>query len=225
MSVAPHFADRADAGRRLAAAITGSGWAAAPHEEAPAPEAGLGREPSAGVVVLGLARGGIPVAAEVADALGARLDVLVVRKVGHPRQPEYALGAVSEDGVVLPEGLAPDAVSEQLDQASRQAGALRGDRAPEPLRGRTAIVVDDGLATGRSMAAALATVRQRGAARVAVAVPVAAGPAFRLLEEAGFEAHSVGVVEPPDFFAVGQFYDDFRQVTDEEAAALLSARA
>jgi len=206
MRVAPHFADRADAGRRLAMTI-----------------AGLGREVSTGIVVLGLARGGIPVAAQVAEALGAALDALVVRKVGHPHQPEYALGAVSEDGVVLPEGLPPEAVSEQLERALRQAEALRGDRAPEPLRGRTAIVVDDGLATGRSMAAALATVRQRGAARVAAAVPIAAGPSFRLLEEAGVEVHAVGVVEPPDFFAVGQFYEDFRQVTDKEAAALLTA--
>lgn len=206
MRVAPHFADRADAGRRLAATIEG-----------------LGREASTGIVVLGLARGGIPVAAQVADALGAALDALVVRKVGHPDQPEYALGAVSEDGVVLPEGLPPEAVSEQLERARRQAETLRGDHAPEPLRGRTAIVVDDGLATGRSMATALATVRQRGAARVAAAVPIAAGPSFRLLEEAGVEAYAVGVVEPPDFFAVGQFYDDFRQVTDKQAGALLTA--
>ncbi len=206
MSDAPHFADRADAGRRLAAVL-----------------AGRRGEPSAGIVVLGLARGGIAVAAEVADALGARLDALVVRKVGHPRQPEYALGAVSEDGVVLPEELAGEAVDEQLVRARRQAGTLREDRPPEPLRGRTAIVVDDGLATGRSMATALATVRQRGALRVAVAVPVAAGPAFRLLEEAGVEAYAVGVVEPPDFVAVGQFYDDFRQVSDRKAAALVTA--
>ena len=206
MSGGPHFADRAEAGRRLAAAITG-----------------LSPEISGEIVVLGLARGGIPVAAQVADGLGARLDALVVRKVGHPHQPEYALGAVSEDGVVLPEELSPEAVSEQLDRARRQAGALRGDRPPEPLAGATAIVVDDGLATGRSMATALETVRRRGAGRMAVAVPVAAGPSFRLLRESGVEAYALGVVEPPDFFAVGQFYDDFRQVTDEKAAALLTA--
>jgi putative phosphoribosyl transferase len=202
MASAPHFADRADAGRRLAAAL-------------PALEQG--------VVVLGLARGGIPVAAQVAAALEAPLDALVVRKVGHPRQPEYALGAVSEDGVVLPEGLPEDAVAEQLERARAQAGALRGGRPPVELAGRAAVVVDDGLATGRSMATALATVRRRGAAHVAVAVPVAAAPAFEALQKAGVEAHAAGVVDPPEFLAVGQFYDDFRQVSDEEAAAALSA--
>jgi putative phosphoribosyl transferase len=200
MVAAPHFADRADAGRRLARVLP--------------PEAG-------GAVVLGLARGGIPVAAEVARALGAELDALVVRKVGHPRQPEYALGAVSEDGVVLPEGLPNDPVAVQLQRAREQAEALRGGRPPTALTGRTAVIVDDGLATGRSMATALETVRRRGAARVAVAVPVAAAPAFRALTEAGVDVYAAGVVEPPEFVAVGQFYDDFRQVDDEEAAACL----
>jgi putative phosphoribosyl transferase len=199
----PHFADRADAGRRLAAAIAGV-----------LPE-------DATTVVLGLARGGIPVAAEVARALGGRLDALVVRKVGHPRQPEYALGAVSEDGVVLPEGLPPAAVEEQLERARSQAAALRGDQAAEPVAGRTAIIVDDGLATGRSMATALESVSRRGAARVAVAVPVAAGPALRALEEHCVETYAVGVVEPPEFLAVGQFYDDFAQVGDAAVTALL----
>ena len=211
MQGAPHFSDRADAGRQLAAAIAAAG--------------GAPSEGSAPSLVLGLARGGIPVAAEVARALGARLDALVVRKVGHPRQPEYALGAVSEDGTVLPEGLPAEAVGEQLDRARSQARALRGGRAPEPVEGRVAIVVDDGLATGRSMAVALETVHERGPARVAVAVPVAAGPAYRGLVEAGVEVHAVGVVEPPQFLAVGQFYADFGQVTDEQAAALLSASA
>ena len=113
-------------------------------------------------LILGLARGGVPVAAEVAAALGADLDVLVVRKVGHPAQPEYALGAVSEDGVVAPDGLSPDLVAPQLQRARAQALALRGDRPRIPLEGRTAVVVDDGLATGRSMAVAL---RDRGSPR------------------------------------------------------------
>lgn len=197
------FADRADAGRRLAAAL--------PPLEADA-------------VVLGLARGGMPVAHEVSAARGLPLDVMVVRKVGHPRQPEYALGAVSEDGVTLPEGLPENLVAAQLDQAREQALVLRAGREREPLRDRPVVVVDDGLATGRSMAVALATARRAGAVRLVMAVPVASGPGLR--ELAGeCEAHAVAVVEPPEFLAVGQFYDDFSQVDDAAVAALLRRSA
>jgi putative phosphoribosyl transferase len=175
-------------------------------------------------VVLGLARGGVPVAAEVAEALGAPLDVLVVRKVGHPAQPEYALGAVSEDGVALPEGLPAELVEPQLEEARAQAQRLRAGRARVPVEGRTAIIVDDGLATGRSMTAAIEDVARQGASRVVMAVPVASGPGMRALA-AHCEAHVALVVEPPEFFAVGQFYVDFSQVSDDEVAALLrSAR-
>jgi predicted phosphoribosyltransferase len=132
---------------------------------------------------------------------------------------------VSEDGVVLPEGLPEQIVVEQLARAREQATALRGERPPATVRGVTSIIADDGLATGRSMATALETVRRRQAAHVAVAVPVAAGPALRALEEAGVQVHLIGAVEPPEFVAVGQFYEDFEQVTDEQAAALLSAAA
>lgn len=194
------FADRADAGRRLAAALP----------------------PLEGdVLVLGLARGGVPVAAEVARELPAPLDVLVVRKVGHPAQPEYALGAVSEDGVALPEDLPPAMVEPQLERARRQADELRRGRDRARIAGRCAVVVDDGLATGRSMAVALATVEGHGAARVVMAVPVAAGPGFRRLGER-FEVHALEVLEPPDFFAVGQFYSDFLQVDDDEVTRLLA---
>jgi putative phosphoribosyl transferase len=193
------FADRADAGRRLASALP-------PLEP--------------GAVVLGLARGGVPVAHEVSAARGLPLDVLVVRKVGHPRQPEYALGAVSEDGVTLPEGLPENLVAAQLEQARAQALALRAGRGREPLRDRPVVVVDDGLATGRSMAVALATARRAGAARLVMAVPVASGPGFRELA-AECEAYAVALVEPPEFLAVGQFYDDFSQVEDADVAALL----
>jgi putative phosphoribosyl transferase len=193
------FADRADAGRRLAAVL--------PPLDADG-------------VVLGLARGGVPVAHEVSAARGLPLDVLVVRKVGHPRQPEYALGAVSEDGVTLPEGLPEKLVGSQLEQARAQALALRAGREREPLRDRPVVVVDDGLATGRSMAVALATARRAGAARLVMAVPVASGPGFRELA-AECEAYAVALVEPPEFLAVGQFYDDFSQVDDADVAALL----
>ncbi len=193
------FADRADGGRQLAAALPPL-------------------EPDA--VVLGLARGGVPVAHEVAAAGDLPLDVLVVRKVGHPRQPEYALGAVSEDGVTLPEGLPEELVAPQLERAREQALALRAGREREPLRKRPVVIVDDGLATGRSMAVAIETARRAGAARLVIGVPVASGPGLRELA-AECEAHAVAVVEPPEFLAVGQFYDDFSQVDDAEVAALL----
>jgi putative phosphoribosyl transferase len=203
--MAPHgvFADRAAAGRRVAEIL---------------PE--LGDDP----LVLGLARGGVPVAAEVAAALKAPLDVLVVRKVGHPAQLEYALGAVSEDGVVLPAGLAQDLIEPQLERARAQAVALRRGRPRLAIEGRCAVVVDDGLATGRSMATALETVARHHAARVVMAVPVAAAPGLRELR-GRWEAHAALVVEPPDFLAVGQFYQDFAQVSDDEAAELLAAFA
>ncbi|HEX2397957.1 MAG TPA: phosphoribosyltransferase family protein [Solirubrobacteraceae bacterium] len=196
-----HFADRVDAGRRLA-------------ESLPPIEGD--------VVVLGLARGGVPVAAEVARSLGAPLDVLVVRKVGHPAQPEYALGAVSEDGVALPQDLPPELVAPQLERARRQAESLRRGRSRLVLGDRVVVVVDDGLATGRSMAAALETVSRHRPERVTMAVPVASGPGLRELQER-WEAWAPMVVEPPEFFAVGQFYRDFAQVDDDKVAALLGS--
>jgi putative phosphoribosyl transferase len=203
MAVVRAFADRADAGRRLAAVLPPL-------------------EPDA--VVLGLARGGVPVAHEVAAAKGLPLDVLVVRKVGHPHQPEYALGAVSEDGVALPDGLPEELVAPQLARAREQAVALRAGAPRQPLAGRAVVVVDDGLATGRSMAVALETARRAGAARLVMGVPVASGPGLRdRAREA--EAYAVAVVEPPEFLAVGQFYEDFSQVDDAEVAALLRAAA
>lgn len=197
------FADRLDAGRQLAAAL--------PALEGP-------------IVVLGLARGGVPVAAEVAAGLGAALDVLVVRKVGHPAQPEYALGAVSEDGVVLPADLPDDLVAPQLERARGQAVALRGERGRCELRQRMVVVVDDGLATGRSMLTALESVVAHGPARVLVAVPVASGPGLRELRER-WEVVAPVVLEPPDFVAVGQFYADFAQVEDAQVRGLLGGGA
>jgi putative phosphoribosyl transferase len=194
----PRFADRASAGRRLADALPDI------------PDA----------VVAGLARGGVPVAAEVAHALRAPLDVLVVRKIGHPQQPEYALGAVTEDGVAVPPDVPAELAQPQLERARELARCLRGDVPALPLAGRAAVIVDDGLATGRTMTAALESAERRGARRVVAAVPVASGPAFRALSER-WEVHALTVVEPPAFFAVGQFYLDFRQVGDEEVTRLL----
>lgn len=197
------FVDRLDAGRQLATAL--------PALEGPA-------------VVLGLARGGVPVAGEVAAALGAWLDVLVVRKIGHPAQPEYALGAVSEDGVVLPADLPDELVAPQLERARHQALALRGERARCELRERMVVVVDDGLATGRSMLTAVESVVVHGPARVLVAVPVASGPGLRDLRQ-HCEVVAPLVLEPPDFVAVGQFYADFEQVQDAQVRELLGCGA
>jgi putative phosphoribosyl transferase len=147
---------------------------------------------------------------------------MTVRKVGHPAQPEFALGAVSETGVVDPPDLPAQLAEPELARAREQATRLRSGRAAIDLRGRTAIVVDDGLATGHTMAAALESADAAGAARVVMAVPVAAGPGFRELA-ARFEAFALEVVEPPAFFAVGQFYADFEQVPDEAVVALLAA--
>ena len=202
MARARAFANRAEAGRRLVEALP----------------------PLEGdVLVLGMARGGVPVAAEVAGALGVSLDVLVVRKVGHPAQREYALGAVSEDGVVLPPGVPTELVEPQLAQAREQAQRLRAGRERTPIAGRTVVVVDDGLATGRSMAVALESVERHGAGRVLMAVPVASGPGLRELS-GRWEAVAPLVVEPPEFFAVGQFYADFSQVEDEEVVRWLAER-
>ncbi|MDX6699698.1 MAG: putative phosphoribosyl transferase [Solirubrobacteraceae bacterium] len=203
MARARSFADRAAAGRRLAEVLP---------------------DPGGDPLVVGLARGGVPVAAEVADALGAPLDVLVVRKVGHPAQREYALGAVSEEGVVLPPGIPSRLVEPQLELAREQALALRAGRERAPVAGRNVIVVDDGLATGRSMAVALEAMERQGAGRVIMAVPVASGPGLRDLGER-WDSHAALVVEPPAFLAVGQFYDDFSQVEDEEVARILAERA
>jgi putative phosphoribosyl transferase len=182
-------------------------------------------------VVVGIPRGGVPVAAEVASALGAPLDVVVVRKIGAPQNPEYAIGALAEGGVhVLSEeavralGLAEEQcealiarVADELEQRLRR---YRGARPPVELTGRTVILIDDGLATGRSALAAVRSLRRRGAARVILAVPVGARMSAQELSD---EADEVVCVEMPvDLWAVGYWYGDFRPTTDAEVAALLT---
>ncbi|MGY1636193.1 phosphoribosyltransferase family protein [Geodermatophilus sp. SYSU D00742] len=206
------FHDRRDAGRRLAPLL----------------------EPLRGsdVVVLGLPRGGVPVAFEVARALGAPLDVVVVRKLGVPTQPELAMGAVGEGGVTVVDqrvvamaGVGPDDVAraEERERAelARRARRFRGDRPPVPLAGRTAVVVDDGIATGSTARAAGAVVRAQGAGRVVLASPVCARESARAL--AGEFDEVVCLEVPHRFAAVGRFYDDFRPTPDEEVVALLEA--
>jgi predicted phosphoribosyltransferase len=183
------------------------------------------------VVVLGLPRGGVPVAAEVASALGAPLDVYVVRKLGVPGHAELAFGAIGPGGVrVLNEevvsayGLRPgdiDAVAaREGEELARREREYRGSgEAPVPLADRTVILIDDGLATGATMRAAVSAVRASGPARVVVAVPVAAVLVCRALKAVADEV--VCVQTPLSFMAVGQWYDDFSQTSDAEVRALL----
>lgn len=200
------FTDRTDAGRSLADALT--------------VYAGRGD-----VVVLGLPRGGIPVAAEVARALHAPLDVFLVRKLGVPGHPELAMGAIAGGDVrvlshelIRQLGIPMDAVRavearERLELA-RRARAYRGDREPIPLRDRIVILVDDGLATGSTMAAAVEAARAGGPSRIVVAVPVGAR---ETCERLGTLADEVVCVEMPEpFEAVGLWYDRFEQTTDAE---------
>ncbi len=182
------------------------------------------------VLVLGIPRGGVVVAAEVARAVGAELDLTVPRKLRAPHNPELAVGAVAEDGSVyvdervatslqVPADYLQREVSHQLEEIRRRLKAYRGDRAAPEVAGRTVVLVDDGIATGSTMIAAVRSVRRRGAARVVVAVPVAPPEAVRRLRAEGCEV--VCVREDPLFVAVGQFYEDFTQVSDAEVQALL----
>ena len=209
------FADRIDAGRALAARL-------GPY---------AGRED---VVVLGLPRGGVPVAAEVARELGAPLDVLLVRKLGVPVHPELAMGAIAEDGppvvnddVVEGYGLRPADLervgAQERREIARQAALYRSGRPPVSVEGRIAIVVDDGLATGASMEAAVRALAGRQPARIVVAVPVAAVESVERLRAVAHEV--VAAATPSPFHAVGAWYEDFSPTDDAEVVALLSASA
>jgi putative phosphoribosyl transferase len=208
------FSDRVDAGRRLAARLR--------H---------LGGGP---VVVLGLPRGGVPVAAEVARALGAPLDVIVVRKLGIPFQPELGMGAIGEDGIlvinrevvraagVTAADLAAVEARERTEVA-RRAGRYRGGRRRVPLGGRVAVIVDDGIATGSTAQAACQVARALGAARVVLAVPVAS-PGWQ--DRIGRDADEmISLATPEPFYAVGEFYADFTQTSDGEVIACLERAA
>jgi putative phosphoribosyl transferase len=206
------FADREDAGRRLADLLEF-----------------LRDQP---VVVLGLPRGGVPVAAKVASKLGAPMDVIIVRKTGVPFQPELAMGAVGEDGIAVtsPDVVAMAGVTDQElaavqaregGEVAARAARYRAGRPRLDLAGKVAVVVDDGIATGATARAGCQIARAHGAARVVLAVPVAP-PGWQ--ERVGVSADEfASVLEPPNFFAVGQFYDDFSQTTDEEVIACLRA--
>lgn len=182
-----------------------------------------------GVLVVGLARGGVPVAAVVAAGLGAELDVSVVRKLGVPGHEELALGAISRGRTVFNEDLRRSLAVPQsdidavIDRESRELVrrelTYREGRAPTPMTGRTVILVDDGIATGASMRVAALDARAEGAARVIVAVPIA--PAGASSEFADVADEFVCPHTPREFVAVGMYYRDFHQTTDEEVCALL----
>lgn len=208
------FTDRLEAGRRLGARL----------------EYLRGQD----VVVLGLPRGGVPVAAAVAEALDAPLDVCLVRKLGVPDQPELGMGAIGEDGVrvINQEVLRHTGVGQaDLDRVEahergvleQRAARYRGAHAPVGIAGRTVAVVDDGVATGSTARVACRIARARGAARIVLAVPVAPRDFAPRL---GADADELVCLDTPlDFFAIGQFYGDFTQVGDEEVTALLRQAA
>lgn len=184
------------------------------------------------IVVLGLPRGGVPVAAEVARALDAPLDVIVVRKLGLPSQPELGMGAIGEDGVrivnddVLQSARVGDAALAEVErreraELERRTERFRSGRARVPLEGRTAVVVDDGIATGSTARAACEVARRLGAVRVVLAVPVAPPGSVTELDDAADEV--VCLHTPAGFHSVGQWYTDFSQTSDDEVAALLHA--
>jgi putative phosphoribosyl transferase len=204
------FNDRRDAGRQLAARLLRLG------DEAP--------------VVVGLARGGIPVAAEVATALGAPLEVLAVRKLGAPHNPEYGIGAIVEDGtrVIDPEALSvleidnallDSLVARESAELRRQVSAYRGKRQPRSLQGRSVIIVDDGVATGITDTAALRSIRHQGPRRLRLAIPVCAPDSLVRLQGEADEV--VCLVAPSLLRGVGQWYEDFSQVTDQEVISAL----
>lgn len=193
-----------------------------------------------GTVVLALPRGGVPVGCEVARALGASLDVVVVRKLGVPGHEELAMGAIASGGAGAPVRVLNDDVMaawiargggdmamlarvEERERAelARRERAFRGDRAPVDIAGRTVVVVDDGLATGATMRAAVRAVRARAPARIVVAVPVGAAETCRMIRREADDV--VCALALDDFVAVGLWYRDFTQTSDDEVRALLDA--
>lgn len=208
------FADRSDAGRILAGTLK---QFAGEHD----------------IIVLGLTRGGVPVAFEVASALRAPLDIVVVRKLGAPGQPELAVGAIAPEGVrivnpdvVAYHGVAAEAIAaaearERIELTRREKLYRRGRPYPD-LKGKRVILVDDGLATGATMRAAIAWVRRRGAAGIIVAAPVASREACDLIMAEKDHLILCHHITPEPFYAVGAWYRSFPQVSDDEVARYLN---
>ncbi|HEX7000197.1 MAG TPA: phosphoribosyltransferase family protein [Trueperaceae bacterium] len=209
------FRDRLEAGQELAAAL--KGYAGLPD-----------------LIVLGLPRGGVPVARVVADALAAPLDVLVVRKLGVPGHEELAMGAIASGGGMfvnhdiidrlgVPEKRVQAVIAEELAELSRRESAYRGQAPPLDLTGKTALLVDDGIATGATVAAAVQATRSAGAQRVVVAAPVGAPDSVANLRSLADDV--VCPHTPSGFGSVGEWYMTFGQTSDEEVRALLSGAA
>jgi putative phosphoribosyl transferase len=209
------FRDRTEAGRLLAARL--ETYAGKPD-----------------VVVLALPRGGVPVAYEVAKALHAPMGVFVVRKLGIPGHEELAMGAVATGGVLvlndqvvrglgIPDYVIEAVVNWETEELKRRERVYRGDRPPPDVRGKTVILVDDGLATGSTMLAAVRALRQQGPSRIVVAVPVASPDTCELLK--AYVDEVVCAATPEPFYAVGLWYRDFSQTTDEEVRELLQRSA
>ncbi len=209
------YADRAAAGAELARALE--------QRKLPPP-----------MIVLGLPRGGVAVAEPVARALHVPLDVLVVRKIGMPGQPELAIGAIAAGGVVVHEDGAlvrafgsrqreneafERVLAQERHELERREAVYRAGRAPLDLKGKTAVIVDDGLATGSTMVAAVRAARKAGAPTIVVAAPVASSEA---VERLGTEADDIVVLTVPEaLFSIGEWYDRFEQLTDAEVSRLL----
>ena len=205
------FSDRRDAGRQLAKLV--------------------GHLASPDTIVLGLPRGGVPVAAEVARALDAPMDVIVVRKLGVPGHEELAMGAIGEGGVkvlhaqvVGPLGITTDEIRtverRETAELERRVEAFRGKGAATDITGRQVVIVDDGIATGSTIRAACQVARAKGAARVVIAVPVAPSGWEQRMGDVADEL--ICVASPRRFGAIGAFYRDFRQTSDEEVTSLLA---
>ncbi len=206
------FTDREDAGRQLAKKLE--------------------RYRGGNGIVLALPRGGVVTGYEVAEALKLPLDIIAVRKIGHPSSPEYAIGAVDEKGTMilneaetaaLDQGWLSEEIGRQKKEAERRSTVYREKRMPADLAGKTAIVVDDGIATGLTMRLAVRSVKAQKPETIIVAVPVAPPESLRALKEEG--ADDVIVLEPPEEFmgAVGAHYARFEQVEDEEVIRLLQS--
>jgi len=206
------YHDRSEAGRYLAGKLTA--YAGRPD-----------------VLVLALPRGGVPVAYEVARALDVPLDVFLVRKLGVPGREELAMGAIASGGVLLTNEdvvrglrIGPEVIRQAVEreqaELERREREYRDDRPPPDVHGKTVILIDDGLATGASMRVAVAALRQRGPARLVIAVPIAAPSTCNELREEVDEIICARTPEP--FYAVGLWYEDFSQTTDDEVRALLS---
>ena len=209
------FKDRRDAGKQLTQELS----------------AYAGRSD---VIVLALPRGGVPVAYEVARALNAPLDIFIVRKLGLPGHEELAIGAIASGGIrvlnhdivqalKIPQTMIDTVTRQELQELERRERTYRGDRPPPEVRGRTVILVDDGLATGASMRAAVAALRAQNPARIVVAVPTAAPETCAAFESEVDEI--VCAMTPEPFYGVGRWYEDFSQTTDEEVRALLEEAA